>query len=128
MRMTIAVADQTTTMERSHDKPNVKQESVKPQGTKDVKHEGAREARPDRPIADRDAKPLQKRDEEQDKTIPLDKRDEEQDKQAFDADYGKENKAEAEGDTDSAPNLAETESSNVEKTKPDDKEAPSQGI
>jgi hypothetical protein len=114
-------------MERTQDKTNVKQDIVKPD-VKDLKHEGARETRPDRPIADRDVKPLQKRDEEQDKKVPLQKRDEEQDKQGFDADYGKENKDEAEGDADDAPDMAETESSNVVKTKPDDEEAPSQGI
>ncbi len=112
-------------MERTQDKTNVKQESVKREQAKDVKHEGARETRPDRPLAD--AKPLQKRDEEQDKQVPLGKRDEEQDKQGFDAEYGKENKDAAEGADDDAPSMTEIESGNVVKTRPDDEEEKPQG-
>lgn len=119
-------------MERTHDKTNVKQESVKrEEAKKGVKHEGARETRPDRPIADKSVdKPLQKRDEEQDKQVPAPKRDEEKVKADFDADYGAKNKDEAEAEVGAgdAPDMAETESGNVVKTKRDDEEAPSQGV
>lgn len=131
MRKANAVKARAFDMERTQDKTNVKQESVK-QEPKDAKHEGARDTRPDRPIADRDANPLQKRDEEQDKRVPFEKRDEEQDKQVqggVPADKEVAEGTEAKGDDeDDAPDMAETESGNVVKTLPDDEKPASQGI
>ncbi|MEK6976561.1 MAG: hypothetical protein AABY18_09495 [Candidatus Thermoplasmatota archaeon] len=122
-------------MKPSFDKDDKKQYgALKQEEPKDRKHEGARETRPERPETNANAQPLQrevhKRDEEQDKKVP-EKRDDEQPKvlTGKPAKAGhKPDDAAKHGKGNEAPDMAETESGNVEKTEPEGDEAPSQGI